>query len=158
NISVVCRLRHDPHGMHIKVDSGQLTQVLLNVAVNARDAMPDGGRLLLETSVTTIKPAAADELPLEELKPGDYVVISVTDNGVGMSDEVKAHLFEPFFTTKEEGHASGLGLATSYGIIRQSGGHIEIESRPKKGTTVRIYFPKVKAPAVAYKRVKPKSG
>jgi two-component system, cell cycle sensor histidine kinase and response regulator CckA len=150
NISVVCHLHRDQDGTHIRVDPGQLTQVLLNLAVNARDAMQGQGQLVLETSSVTIQPAEESELPLQELAPGDYVVISVADNGVGMDEETKAHLFEPFFTTKAEG--SGLGLATSYGIIRQSGGSIQIESALNKGTIVRIYLPKVSAPAGSYRK------
>jgi PAS domain S-box-containing protein len=145
DISVVCHLHHEERAGHIRVDPGQLTQVLLNLAVNARDAMRSGGQLTLETSIVAIEPTPEMDLPLEQPEPGNYVLISVTDNGAGMSDEVKAHLFEPFFSTKDEGGA-GLGLATSYGIIRQSGGCIQIESQRGEGTTVRIYLPKVEPP------------
>ena len=150
NISVVCHLHRDEEGAHIRVDPAQLTQVLFNIAVNARDAMPDEGQVILETSISTIRPADENEVPLEELPPGDYVLINVTDNGMGMSEKTKEHLFEPFFTTKDQG--SGLGLATSYGIIRQSGGSIQIESELNKGTTVRIYLPKVAAPERRYQK------
>jgi two-component system, cell cycle sensor histidine kinase and response regulator CckA len=150
NISVVCHLHRDEDGAHIRVDPGQLTQVLLNLAVNARDAMPDEGQLILETSSVTVPPVEENEFPLDELPPDDYVLISVTDNGIGMDEKTKGHLFEPFFTTKDQG--SGLGLATSYGIIRQSGGSIEIESELNKGTTVRIYLPKVAAPEQRYQK------
>lgn len=149
-ISVVCRLHRDKEGAHIRVDPSQLTQVLLNIAVNARDAMHDDGQLILETSSVVLNPNADNELGLQELTPGDYVLISVTDNGTGMDENAKAHLFEPFFSTKDEG--SGLGLATSYGIIRQSGGSIQIESETNKGTTVKIYLPKVPAPERSYRR------
>ena len=146
NITVVCHPHRDQAGAHIKVDPGQLTQIILNLAVNARDAMRGGGRLTLETlSVVVTKddqaPAGLDVLPC-----GEYAVIRVIDTGVGMSDEVKSHLFEPFFTTKNEGTGSGLGLATSYGIVRQSGGCIRIDSELGKGTRVEIYLPKVPAP------------
>src|SRR2546423_2449734 len=124
NISVQCDFQRGKNGMHTTVDPGQLTQIILNLVVNARDAMPDGGCLGLETASVTIEPTEDHECAAEELPAGDYVRISVTDNGSGMTDEVKQHLFEPFFTTKSEGHGSGLGLATSYGIVRQSGGHI----------------------------------
>jgi two-component system, cell cycle sensor histidine kinase and response regulator CckA len=146
NISVQCDFARGKDGMHTKVDPGQLTQIILNLVVNARDAMSDGGCLGLETAAVTIEPVDDHECGSEELLAGDYVRISVTDNGSGMTDEVKQHLFEPFFTTKHEG-GSGLGLATSYGIVRQSGGHICVESELGKGTTVRIFLPKVPAPA-----------
>jgi two-component system cell cycle sensor histidine kinase/response regulator CckA len=150
HISVECQLHHEEQGAHIRVDPGQLTQVLLNLAVNARDAMHGDGKLILETSSTRMESTAETAIGSEQLSPGDYVVIRVTDNGIGMNEETKAHLFEPFFSTKSEG--SGLGLATSYGIIRQSGGAIQIESQPNQGTTVRIYLPKVDAPAHPYKK------
>jgi two-component system cell cycle sensor histidine kinase/response regulator CckA len=145
DISVQCHLDRGKDGVYTKVDPGQLTQIILNLVVNARDAMRYGGRLTLETSTVTIEPPE-EQLSLQELVPGDYVCISVTDNGVGMSDDVKEHLFEPFFTTKDEGRGSGLGLATSYGIVRQSGGHICVESELGRGTTVKILLPKVEAP------------
>ncbi|MEY2481316.1 MAG: hypothetical protein QOI04_2243 [Verrucomicrobiota bacterium] len=146
NISVECHLHRDKDGAHIRVDPGQLTQVILNLAVNARDAMPRGGRLVLETSISNIE--AGEETPGAgaQLPAGEYVTLTIADNGVGMSDEVKAHLFEPFFSTKNEELGSGLGLATSYGIVRQSGGHIFIDSELGRGTTVKIYFAKVDAP------------
>jgi two-component system, cell cycle sensor histidine kinase and response regulator CckA len=109
--------------------------------------MPGGGCLALETAAVTIEPGEDHEFTLEELPAGEYVRISVTDNGCGMTDEVKQHLFEPFFTTKNEGHGTGLGLATSYGIVRQSGGHICVASELGQGTTVNIFLPRVPAPA-----------
>src|SRR5438067_4724119 len=149
NISVECDLHRGKDGMHTKVDPGQLTQIILNLVVNARDAMPQGGSLTLETTAVTIESKAEHEheCAADAVPAGEYVRISVTDNGSGMTDEVKQHLFEPFFTTKDEGHGSGLGLATSYGIVRQSGGHICVESQLGQGTTVRIFLPKVAAPA-----------
>jgi CheY-like chemotaxis protein len=123
---------------------------LINLAVNARDAMQGTGKLTVETSSVSIEAAREGEVSLQELEPGDYVVISVSDSGPGMDEESKAHLFEPFFTTKSEG--AGLGLATSYGIIRQSGGSIQIESEPNHGTTVQIYLPKVPAPERSYRK------
>jgi PAS domain S-box-containing protein len=153
DISVQCHLDRGKDGMHTKVDPGQLTQIILNLVVNARDAMHHGGRLTLETASVAINASEEHEIGSEELKPGEYVRISVADNGVGMSDEVKQHLFEPFFTTKDEGRGSGLGLATSYGIVRQSGGHICVESELGNGTTVKIFLPKVPAPPPpSYKR------
>jgi PAS domain S-box-containing protein len=146
DISIQSHFDSSKEGMHTKVDPGQLTQIILNLVVNARDAMRNGGRLRLETGSVTIDSLEKCEIHSKELEPGDYVRISVTDNGVGMSDEVKQHLFEPFFTTKGEGCGSGLGLATSYGIVRQSGGHISVESKLGKGTTITIFLPKVPAP------------
>ena len=146
NISVVCHLHHLKQGAYIKVDAGQFAQIILNLAVNARDAMPKGGRLTIETATLEVGPAP-DRLPTgTDLPAGEYVTISLTDNGCGMSDEVKARLFEPFFTTKDEARSSGLGLATSYGIVRQSGGHICAESELGKGATFRIFLPRVAPP------------
>ncbi|MEY2495566.1 MAG: two-component system, cell cycle sensor histidine kinase and response regulator CckA [Verrucomicrobiota bacterium] len=153
DISVECHFQRSKDGTHTKVDPGQLTQILLNLVVNAREAMPHGGRLTLETTTVAIEPSEDIELGSEGVLPGDYVCISVADTGRGMSDEVKQHLFEPFFTTKDEGRGSGLGLATSYGIVRQSGGHICVESEVGNGTTVKIFLPKVTAPPPpSYKR------
>jgi PAS domain S-box-containing protein len=153
DITVQCHLHRGKDDTHTKVDPGQLTQIILNLVVNARDAMPNGGCLALETSAVSVEASEDQELVSDEPSPGEYVCISVTDNGTGMSDEVKQHLFEPFFTTKDEGRGSGLGLATSYGIVRQSGGHICVESELGKGTTVKIFLPKVPAPAPrSYKR------
>lgn len=146
NVTVACHLHQEKEGVHIKVDPGQLTQILLNLAVNARDAMPHGGRLIFKTGTVTVSEDRQPTPGIDDLAPGDYVAIAVIDNGAGMSDEVKAHLFEPFFTTKDQGTGSGLGLATSYGIIRQSGGRIYVESQLGKGTKVQIYLPKVPAP------------
>ena len=153
NIRVVCHLHDEKQRAHIKVDTGQLTQLILNLALNARDAMQNGGQLTLETSIVDVSKDMEPACASEEFTPGQYVLISVADTGSGMSHEVKAHLFEPFFTTKEEGRGSGLGLATSYGIVRQSGGHIRVESESGKGTAVHVYLPKVPPPpAPSYKK------
>ena len=132
NISVRCRLHNDKAGAHIRVDPGQLTQVLLNLAVNARDAMHGDGQLILETSSVTIEPSAEKTKSTSRNSHRAITSLGCNDNGAGMDEETKAHLFEPFFSTKD--HGSGLGLATSYGIIKQSGGSILIESESHKGT------------------------
>ena len=152
NIAIDCRLHQLKRGAHVKVDAGQLTQIILNLAVNARDAMPQGGRLTIATSILEVTPGCEASYLGADLPPGEYVVIALTDNGRGMSDETKARLFEPFFTTKEA-HRNGLGLATSYGIVRQSGGHIFAESALDRGTTFRIFLPRLAAPpAATYKK------
>jgi PAS domain S-box-containing protein len=124
----------------IKADAGQMEQVILNLAMNALQAMPAGGVLTLETSQVTLNETAS--VDNTEMKPGGYVTLTVSDTGVGMTDEVKARVFEPFFSTKDVGQGSGLGLATCYGIIKQSGGNISVESAPGKGAVFRIQLPK----------------
>ncbi len=124
----------------VKVDPGQVEQLLVNLAVNARDAMPRGGRLKLETRKVWM---GQEEAESEGLNPGPYAVIDVSDNGTGMTEELLSRIFEPLFSTKERGRGTGLGLAICNGIVRQSGGHISVESEPGVGTTFTVYFPGV---------------
>jgi len=127
-----------PDATRIKADPAQIEQVLLNLAVNARDAMPKGGELTIETAV--IEAAAGTAVP-GALKPGPYVTLVIADTGIGMDAETQSHLFEPFFTTKRKGKGTGLGLSTVYGIVKQSAGEVVIESELGRGTSVRIFFP-----------------
>jgi two-component system cell cycle sensor histidine kinase/response regulator CckA len=123
----------------VRVDRGQIAQVLLNLGGNARDAMPEGGALVIRSENRIVSPELARELP--GLSPGDYVMLTVSDTGVGMPEEVRRHIFEPFFTTKDQGEGTGLGLATVYGIVKQSGGSVYVDSEEGKGTTFTIYLP-----------------
>jgi nitrogen-specific signal transduction histidine kinase len=122
---------------HIKADPGQIEQVLVNLAVNARDAMPTGGRLRIETTAVAIDSAQRHG----PLVPDRFILMSVTDDGLGMDDETRVRVFDPFFTTKAEGEGTGLGLSTVYGIVKQHSGHIEVASTPGAGTAFRVYFP-----------------
>jgi two-component system cell cycle sensor histidine kinase/response regulator CckA len=128
----------------VRADRGQLEQVLANLAVNARDAMPYGGELVVEVSALDLSPE--DARPASGLGAGPYVALTVSDEGTGIAPEVQAHLFEPFFTTKDQGKGTGLGLSVVYGIVRQSGGDILVESEPGRGATFRILLPRVTEP------------
>jgi two-component system, cell cycle sensor histidine kinase and response regulator CckA len=129
---------------HVRADPGQIEQVIVNLAVNARDALPSGGRITVSTANVDILPRDASAHP--DIRPGPHVLLSMEDTGLGMNQEVRSHLFEPFFTTKEKGKGTGLGLATVYGIVSQSGGHIRVESAPGRGSAFRIFLPRMDAP------------
>jgi len=163
--NIELQLAYAPEPQYVSADSGMIGQVLLNLAVNARDAMPRGGRLAIRTETVTLTPAsvtaadrnrpdrrvtrrrAEDHLlpPLASARAGTFACLTVADQGVGMTPEVLAHIFEPFFTTKEVGKGTGLGLATVYGIVQQHHGWIEVESEPGKGATFRVFLPRIEA-------------
>jgi len=132
----------DPNLGRVNADPAQIEQVIMNLATNAREAMPNGGKLVIETSNVDLEDAASSKKV--GVPPGAYVMLAMNDTGVGMNDEVRNRLFEPFFTTKEQGKGSGLGLSTVYGIIRQCGGQITVYSQVGCGTIFEVYLPRVK--------------
>jgi PAS domain S-box-containing protein len=142
NIETIIKL--ESHLGKVRADAVQVEQVILNLAVNARDAMPDGGKLVIRTANITTGPADRARIPAP--LPGNYVALIISDTGSGMPPEVQARIFEPFFTTKEQGRGTGLGLATVYGIVKQSAGYIWVDSAPGRGTTFTVYLPQVEPP------------
>ncbi len=143
----------DPHVGRVKADQGQIDQVIMNLAVNARDAMPRGGKLTI-----SIANAMMDDISIRlhpGAVPGSYVMLAISDTGCGMDRETQIHIFEPFFTTKELGKGTGLGLSTVYGVVKQSGGYISVYSELGRGTTFKIYLPRIEQPVAAEKAVAP---
>ena len=143
--NIAMEVLFEPRPWQVRADQGQLAQVLMNLVVNARDALPYGGQVRIQTATRLV--AAPEALAHRGLKEGEYMTLSVRDSGVGMDDETKARIFEPFFTTKPPGQGTGLGLSTAYGIVKQSGGYIAVDSALGEGTVFTVYLPRVHEPA-----------
>jgi two-component system cell cycle sensor histidine kinase/response regulator CckA len=139
-------LKLHPVALTAKIDQGQMEQVIMNLVLNARDAMPNGGRIAISTE--PFEYLGGSKNGLSDLKPGSYILIQITDSGFGMDPQTLEHIFEPYYTTKEKEKGTGLGLATVYGVVMQWGGHIDVHSQPGKGTQFKIYIPKVAGLAV----------
>jgi two-component system, cell cycle sensor histidine kinase and response regulator CckA len=149
------RLALDQELGRVNADPGQLEQVLMNLAVNARDAMPKGGTLTVETANVYLDESYA--MRRITVKPGSYILLAVSDNGTGMDESTQARLFEPFFTTKATGKGTGLGLSTVFGIVKQSGGSLQVYSEPGRGTSVKVYLPRIDQPAAIEPQDVPKA-
>src|SRR5262249_18403012 len=134
-----------PEATHTRADAGQLEQVLMNLVVNAKDAMPTGGKLTIQTQNIVIDESHRPEQQF--IRPGNYVTLSVSDRGMGIDKETQSRILEPFFTTKEKGKGTGLGLSTVYGIVKQSGGYVMVQSEQGRGTIFNIYLPQVEGAA-----------
>ena len=146
NVELVTLLSHE--AAHTRADAGQLEQVIMNLVVNAKDAMPDGGRVTIQTQTTVVE--EQHRRGQQFIRPGSYVMLSVSDSGMGMDRETQSRIFEPFFTTKEKGKGTGLGLSTVYGIVKQTGGYVIVQSETGRGSTFHIYLPLVEGTAVKH--------
>jgi signal transduction histidine kinase len=143
NIDLQCQYAAPPQ--YVQGDPGMIEQVILNLVVNARDAMPQGGQLRVATEPARFDKAAAQANP--EARAGEFVCLQVSDTGSGIAPEVLSHIFEPFYTTKEVGRGTGLGLATVYGIVKQHGGWVDVSSQLGEGSTFKVYLPAIPTPA-----------